>query len=204
MSEKRKHASAFQVGPSNLPDGTRKRKADRIKQALIDRAKIKQDFAKVKKRKLEQEDGDDLLNVYERVALEEHHAPAIPPSPPADIPPEPVINSDRQALMDGPELPVQAPQDNHPNLRERKKFKSKVKTNPYKKQTSFAQKQKEEADQRQAEREENHKQWEQKTRDREKFQAMVRKAKRPTVDGKRKLGRESGFLLEKVRKMVEG
>jgi hypothetical protein len=33
---------------------------------------------------------------------------------------------------------------------------------------------------------------------------MVRKAKRPTVDGKRKLGRESGFLLEKVRKMVEG
>jgi DNA polymerase III gamma/tau subunit len=135
------------------------------------------------------------------VALEEHDAP----SPAlAETPSEPVINSDRQALMDGPELPIQAQQDHHPNLRERKKFKSKVKTNPYKKQSSFAQKQKEEADQRQAEREENHKQWEQKKRDREKFQAMVRKAKRPTVDGKRKLGRESGVLLEKGRRMVEG
>lgn len=33
---------------------------------------------------------------------------------------------------------------------------------------------------------------------------MIRKAKRPTLDGKRKLGRESAFLLEKVKRMVNG
>ncbi|PWW76408.1 hypothetical protein C7212DRAFT_317758 [Tuber magnatum] len=37
---------AFSVGPANLPDGTYKRKVDKIKKSLIHKAKIKKSFAK--------------------------------------------------------------------------------------------------------------------------------------------------------------
>ena len=99
MGEKRKHGSAFQVGPANLPDGTRKRKADRIKQALIDRAKIKHDFEKVKKRKLQEEADDSQVprpNVYEN-AEDEAEGEALSAAP----------HPDRQALIDGTAEPPQ-------------------------------------------------------------------------------------------------
>ena len=193
MGEKRKHSSAFQVGPANLPDGTRKRKADRIKEALIQRAKIKQDFEKVKKRKLQ--DGEDGENVSRRDVYEENEevenevATSAAPHP------------DRQALMDAPALPQE---DEDHGARRRDRRQKRPRENPYSKQITWAQKQKEEADQRRQEREEAERQRQQKIKDREKMQRMIRKAKRPTVDGKRKLGRESGFLLEKVKRMVNG
>lgn len=192
MAEKRKHGTAFQVGPANLPDGTRKRKADRIKQALIDRAKIKQDFAKVKKRRLQETQDQPKRNVYEDAEAEDDNAP---------VSAEP--HPDRQALMDGPE--EQANDDDVPADRQHKRGQGRRhKHDPFTKQVSHAQRQKAEADRRRHEREEADSQRQRKIEEREKMQRLIRKAKRPTVDGKRKLGRESEFLLEKVKRMVNG
>lgn len=192
MVEKRKHSTAFQVGPANLPDGTRKRKADRIKQALIDRAKIKQDFAKVKKRRLQEEQDQPKRNVYEDIETEEHNGPAeVAPAEP---------HPDRQALMDGPEETIEEPQDRSHKRGQGRRHKQ----DPFTKQVSHAQKQKAEADQRRQERDEADRQRKRKIEEREKMQRLIRKAKRQTVDGKRKLGRESEFLLEKVKRMVNG
>jgi hypothetical protein len=199
MGEKRKHGSAFQVGPANLPDGTRKRKADRIKQALIDRAKIKQDFAKVKKRKIQQGQDDETptRNVYDAESDVLREAVSIEPTPTEPHP-------DRQALINGPAPEPEVANEQEGRYNQRWERDKRLKQDPYAKQTSYAQKQKEEADRRRQEREEANRQREQKIQEREKIQKMVRKAKRPTVDGKRKLGRESEFLLEKVKRMVKG
>jgi len=198
MGEKRKHSSAFQVGPANLPDGTRKRKADRIKEALIQRAKIRQDFEKVKKRKLQEEGDEEQVtrrDVYEETEEAEEGATgeAVAAAP----------HPDRQALMDGP-APAQEDDEQTGRFQRRDRRLRKPRENPYAKQMSWAQKQKEDADRRREEREEAERQRQQKLKDREKMQRMIKKAKRPTIDGKRKLGRESGFLLEKVKRMLNG
>jgi hypothetical protein len=197
MSEKRKHGSAFQVGPANLPDGTRKRKADRIKQALIDRAKIRQDFEKTKKRRLQEEqDTEEVLrrDVYEEAEDDD--------TPKADVSAAP--HPDRQALIDGTAEPPQHEDDGDYQSRRRDRGQRRPRENPYAKQMSWAQRQKEEADRRTEERETANRQREEKIKDREKMQRMIWKAKRPTLDGKRKLGRESEFLLKKVKRLVNG
>ncbi|KAJ9636691.1 hypothetical protein H2199_007684 [Coniosporium tulheliwenetii] len=43
----------FSVGPANLPDGTYKRKVQKIKKDLIHKAKVKKSYAKIKQRELE-------------------------------------------------------------------------------------------------------------------------------------------------------
>ncbi len=200
IGEKRKHGSAFQVGPANLPDGTRKRKADRIKQALIDRAKIKQDFAKVKKRKLQQGQDDETptRNIYEDaesdLLREDISVEATPAEP----------HPDRRALMNGPAPELEVTNEQGGCYGQRKERNKRLKQDPYAKQTSYAKEHREAVDRRRQEREEANRQREQKIREREMIQKMVREAKRPTMDGKRKLGRESEFLLEKVKRMVKG
>jgi hypothetical protein len=208
MGEKRKHTSAFQVGPANLPDGTRKRKADRIKDALIKRAKIKQDFEKVKKRKLQREEEEEGNEVPKRDVYEHTEPEAAAPEPEEQPVVAPGPHPDRQALMNrtSPQPSEESENYNefydeyHNNRKRGRKFKQ----DPYTKQAFVAGKQREEADQRRQVREGNERQRERKIKERESMQRMMKKAKRPTVDGKMKLGRESGVLLEKVKRMMKG
>ncbi|KIV98795.1 uncharacterized protein PV09_09447 [Verruconis gallopava] len=200
MGEKRKFGSAFQVGPANLPDGMRKRKADRIKKALIDRAKIKQDFAKVKRRKLQEQQKNDTglpqRDIYADAQAEGEKAEASTAAA--------ALHPDREALINGSveELSTREHAEGESGV-EKNKARRKRKLDPFAKEASLAQKQKEAAQRRRAEREEAERQRQQKIRERERLQRMIKKAKRPTADGKRKLGRESGYLLEKVKQMME-
>ena len=47
-----KSRKGFTVGPANLPDGTWKRKADKIKRNLIHKAKVRKQYDKVRKEEL--------------------------------------------------------------------------------------------------------------------------------------------------------
>jgi hypothetical protein len=47
--DRKKAKKGFQVGPANLPDGTYKRKAKKIKDSLIERALIQKEYARLKR-----------------------------------------------------------------------------------------------------------------------------------------------------------
>ncbi|MDI1485350.1 MAG: hypothetical protein OHK93_000487 [Ramalina farinacea] len=64
----------FSVGPANLPDGTHRRKVQKIKSDLIRKAQIKKSYAKVKSQEL-------------------------PQGPPASL----ELHPDRQAMLEDPE-----------------------------------------------------------------------------------------------------
>ncbi|KAI0905439.1 hypothetical protein F4824DRAFT_491474 [Ustulina deusta] len=65
-----------------------------------------------------------------------------------------------------------------------------------------AERKKAEAAERAAEKERREAERQCKTEERERFRRAMAKARKPGRDGQRRLGRESGLLLEKVKKMV--
>jgi hypothetical protein len=192
-----KRKAGFQVGPANLPDGTHRRKGlqliseahlrvqiltiavvIKIKESLIHKAKVKKEFAKIK-------------------AKHDLEAPAPSYIPHED--PEPAsldIHPDRQAQLEEPEAVAAHQQPTYPRKHARQR------QDPFAKESQFAQQKREEAEKRQQEREESNRQRKQALDDRERMRRAVVKARTPGRDGKRKLGRESGMLLEKVKKMV--
>jgi hypothetical protein len=105
------------------------------------------------------------------------------------------LHPDRQAQLAEPEAAVQP---TYPRKHHRQR------QDPFAKESQVAQQQREEAEQRQGEREEANRQRQQKIKERERMRIAVAKARTPGRDGKRKLGRESGMLLEKVKRMVAG
>jgi hypothetical protein len=211
-SAAKKQRKGFSVGPANLPDGTYKRKGapfsvscfvsvilavltrplvQKIKKDLIHKAKIKKEYAKVKTR----EQPVSQTAVYERAA----EAGELPPTPePAEPVPEPTLepHPDRLKLLEktSPE-PDHAPafRPGHRNKRPRPQ--------PFKNETELARKRKEEAEARRKAREDAERERQKKIAERERMRKAMAKA-RGGPDGKRKLGRESTVLLEKVKRMV--
>ena len=76
------------------------------------------------------------------------------------------------------------------------------KTVPFRKEASLAQQRREENERRQKELEENNRQRQAKIDERERFRTAMAKARSGGRDGRKKLGRESKVLLEKVQRMV--
>ncbi|KAF2435467.1 hypothetical protein EJ08DRAFT_729957 [Tothia fuscella] len=185
MVTKRKHeerterkSKGFQVGPANLPDGTHRRKVIKIKESLIHKAKVKKEFAKIK-------------------AKHDQEAPTPSYIPAEEVVAEPAtleLHPDRQAQLEEPEVSTEQPIYPRKHHRQRQ--------DPFAKESQFAQQKREEAEKRQQEREEANRQRKQALEGRERMRRAVVKARTPGRDGKRKLGRESGMLLEKVKKMV--
>ncbi|KAK3056805.1 hypothetical protein LTR09_002598 [Extremus antarcticus] len=220
MSEKRKRTSeatsgdhtnkrkkGFVVGPDNLPDGTYKRKADKIKKSLIERALIKKNYAKLKRRGDIPEQREELPTPAS-AALEPHHPDKDQDQDYSDddadtnkqaLPdPSTTPHPDRQTLLDNPEP---APE---PALRangRRARF-HKPKAVPFQREYDQALQRKAEAEKRRLAREEADRQRQSKLEEREKFRRAMAKARTGGVNGQRKLGRESGVLLERVRRMV--
>jgi hypothetical protein len=95
---------------------------------------------------------------------------------------------DRQALMDAEE-PAQQPEPRERHRERRPKSQT------------FA-KEAYDAERRRKDREVAESTHKQKILDRQRFRKAVAKARKPGKDGKRKLGRESLVLLEKVKKLV--
>ncbi|GAB7341293.1 hypothetical protein MBLNU457_7564t1 [Dothideomycetes sp. NU457] len=171
----KKNRKGFSVGPENLPDGQHKRKAQQIKRNLIEKAKLKKEYAKVK-------------------AAHEAETPTAAETE-ASTEPHP----DRQIMID------QGPRDENEEREEvRFERRRKPKAIPFQREQRRAEQAKAEAEARRKAIEDANKERQQKLEERERFRKAMAKAKTPGRDGKRKLGRESTVLLEKVRKMVGG
>ncbi|KAF2713139.1 hypothetical protein K504DRAFT_461720 [Pleomassaria siparia CBS 279.74] len=184
----KKQKKGFSVGPANLPDGTYKRKVQKIKKDLIHKAKVKKQYAKIKGK----EEATAHKSVYDR----EHEAN------PDVTPPEPILaatqelHPDRLKMLDEPE-PVRPAFTSSTERRQKR-----ARPQPFQQETALARKKKEEAEARQKAREESSHQRDTKLAERERFRKMMAKARSGGPNGERKLGRESVVLLEKVKRMV--
>ncbi|KAL3480301.1 hypothetical protein BJX99DRAFT_220532 [Aspergillus californicus] len=178
-----KKRKGFSVGPANLPDGTYRRKTQKIKNDLIQKAKVKKAYAKVKAAELaapqpkrfylrreEYGNGEDGNKDGEDKALE-----------PASL----ELHPDRQAMVDAG--PFKAEEGGNGGRGRTRKPK----------RSAFA-KEMEIAEQRRQMEEKRNQQREFRAKDRE---AMAR-ARRPDQNGKRRLGRESQVLLSRVQQLV--
>lgn len=171
----KKKRKGFSVGPSNLPDGTYKRKTQKIKADLIQKAKVKKAYAKVKAEAAQ----DELPSVYSAAESETQHTD--PPSGSLELHP------DRQAMVDAPEVHYAITTPRQERLpRERKR-----KPDRFSKEKEVAAQRRQDLAARERAREEKEKE----------RQAML-KARRPGRDGKIKLGRQSQVLLSKVKRLL--
>lgn len=190
--KKRKHG--FSVGPANLPDGTYRRKVQKIKQGLIENAKIKKDYAAVKKR--------DSTLAAERSRSSTARADVIDEAPTPG--PNLELHPDRLALLHNDRGEGAEDEDsNIPQHQASRQRKPRERTNPYTRQLEKAEERRVQADQRRREREAAEQERQRKREDRERWRRQIAKARQPGKDGKRRLGRESKVLYEKVKRMVE-
>ncbi|GLI74001.1 hypothetical protein PoHVEF18_002233 [Penicillium ochrochloron] len=173
-----KKRKGFSVGPANLPDGTYRRKTQKIKSDLIQKAKVKKAYAKIKAQELATNTSKPIFTTAEEENTEDKPEPA-----------SLELHPDRIAMMNEPEpVPEPAPR---PERRPRDRRERKPKPSAFSKEIEIAERRKQAAEARQ-------RAIEAKQKDRE---AMSR-AKRPDQFGKRRLGRESNVLLSRVQRMV--
>lgn len=206
--KKQKQRGGFRVGPANLPDGAYKRKTQKIKEHLIQRAQIKREYAKVRKKEQVQLEREELpipASLREESGLKREHQKAsgdIQPALEDDI--ATTTHPDRQFLINGSDIHT------HPNGKDDQAQENEVpphkrrkpKYQPFKREHDEALRRKAEAEERQKAREEAAMQRQRKIEERERFRKAMAKARRGGPNGQRKLGRESKVLLERVRRMV--
>lgn len=200
IERQQKKRKGFSVGPAHLPDGTYRRKsklvdfsegtgsadcwaAQKIKNDLIQKAKVKKAYAKVKARESEAAPANLSIN-----------APTDDPTP---IPASLELHPERQAMLSTPDISTSTSRaenglrrgsEDVNGFRERKR---KPKMSRYTKETDIAK-------QRQAEIEARARARQDRARER---RAMA-KARRPDKSGKIRLGRQSKILLSKVQGLV--
>ncbi|KAJ5091576.1 hypothetical protein NUU61_006446 [Penicillium alfredii] len=184
-----KKRKGFSVGPANLPDGTYRRKSDpKIKSDLIQKAKVKKAYAKIKAQELAAGNPKSVYATEEEDAEPGKHNDgegASADSKSAELHPQ------RQAMLDEPS-PEPAPKpERRPRNPDNKHKTRKPKPSAFSKEIEVAEQRKQAAESRRKEREA-------KQKDRE---AMAR-ARRPDQFGKRRLGRESKVLLGRVQRAV--
>jgi len=196
----KKQRKGFVVGPGNLPEGQHKRKTQQIKRNLIDKAKLKKEYAKVKA----QTEAADSNRPRPAVVPTDHQNEDEEEEQPSNEP-----HPDRQNLIDEEEI---APtRDDEPRRevgedgqRRFQRRERKPKSIPFAREHRQATRAKQEVEERRRAREEAERQRQQKLEERDKFRRAMAKARTPGRDGKKKLGRESTILLDKVKKMVAG
>ncbi|PGH10027.1 hypothetical protein GX51_00294 [Blastomyces parvus] len=180
----KKKKKGFSVGPANLPDGTYRRKVQKIKGDLIHKAKVKKSYAKVKAKELAEA---PAKSSYTQESTLENDGD-VTKLEPASL----ELHPDRQAMLDAPQAEQPPPSSTDRLPREpRNRRKRPPKPSPFTKEVEIARRRQEEIEKKERIREA-------KQRDRE---AMAR-AKRPDQFGKRRLGRESTVLLDRVKRMV--
>ena len=170
----KKQRKGFSVGPANLPDGTYRRKTQKIKADLIKKAKVEKSYAKVKAEAAQGEPSVYLKNLSDAQIVD---------SSPGSL----ELHPDRQAMIDTPEARVTAAIPRPHRL----PGKPKAKPDRYAKEKEIAAQRRQELAEKQQARE-----------DREKDRHAMLKARRPGRDGKIKLGRQSQILLSRVQKLV--
>ncbi|KAK5073134.1 hypothetical protein LTS08_004219 [Lithohypha guttulata] len=209
-SEK-KQRKGFSVGPANLPDGTYRRKTQKIKEDLIQKAKVKKSYAKLRSHKDGQEEPVAKYDPYAEAEDPTRSIALVPQSAEEDegtaIPEKTgEIHPQRQAMLDQPERPE--PTHSQGRRRERKPRREKDGSNAnheaiaerkrdinkparYKKEFAQADERKAQEEARQIARAQ-----------REKERKALIKARKPGKDGKIKLGRQSDVLLSRVQRLT--
>lgn len=212
----KKQRKGFSVGPANLPDGTYRRKTQKIKNDLIQKAKVKKAYAKLKAQGPAEGDQRPTYDPYAEAEDPTRPAVRVEASEDGDAnvaedaqmgPNE--IHPERQAMLDRPEQEEPAQErlqrrdrrprkdqvsrgGGHDNDRRQKANRDMERPARYKK--DFAQ-----AEERKAHMAAREKAREQ----REKERRAMAKARKPGKDGKQKLGRQSNVLLSRVQRLVE-
>ncbi|KLU81796.1 hypothetical protein MAPG_00877 [Magnaporthiopsis poae ATCC 64411] len=226
----KKNRHGFRVGLANLPDGPWRRKLVKVKQGLIDQAKIKKQYAKIKARHLQDEksqprklassgggddDGDDdgggsgddedRSNVHpDREAMV--HDTAITTKDDEARGAAATEDDNPTATKPKPQRGTTVPDEQRQQKRERRehanKSKSKNKPGYFEKDLEAAEQRKRAADERAEQARARAQERTRKMADRDRVRRAVARAKRPGPDGRAKLGRESNVLLDRVRRMM--
>lgn len=203
--------------PANLPDGPWRRKAVKIKQELIVKSKIKKEYAKVKAR-VQEEQPTKAKDIFAETTQEdgaqdkaEYEADQTQPrdEKTVDGQVEPEIHPDRIAMLDEDEQP-DLPEDvngfrSRPDAeqaRNRDRRRQQRKPGYFEKELAEAERKKAEAEARAAERERREKEREKAIKERERHRRIMAKARSGGRDGKRKLGKESFVMLDRVKRLV--
>ncbi|KAF2034274.1 hypothetical protein EK21DRAFT_108310 [Setomelanomma holmii] len=185
----KKQKKGFSVGPANLPDGTYKRKVQKIKKDLIHKAKLKQQYAKLKARENDRDAPHKSVYDREDVSADDEEETTEPVTEPT-LEPHP----DRVKMLE--EKSPEPPPDRSTERRQRR-----PRSRPFKKESETARKKKEEVEARQKAREEAEKERAIRLAERERFRKTMAKA-RGGPNGQRKLGRESTVLLAKAQRIM--
>jgi len=187
-SSPKRAKNGFTIGPANLPDGTHKRKVQKIKKELIHKVKLKKEYARLKAR--EAEALTPRKSVYEREEEADGQGDMT-----AKAEPEPnlELHPDRLRMLGSAER-------EEPNQRPERRQR-RPRPMPFGKEMELAQKKKEEGEARRATREEAAKERAQKLAERDRVRKKMAKA-RGGPTGQRKLGRESIVLLARAEKLM--
>ena len=209
-----KSRKGFTVGPANLPDGTWKRKVDKIKRNLIHKAKVRKQYSKVRREELgeahqgsEQQTARDGQQAFsEDESIEDGNSDDTGPGN-GQIRNQ---HAEKENLGDigflenlkaqrsdhpiqpsiSPLIPEDQAQDHvHPTRRRH---------HPYAPELRTRNKRIEEQEVARKAQEERHQQIQIARREREELRKKMEKARRPGRDGRRRLGREGGVLLHKI------
>ena len=163
----------------------------KIKKGLIQKAKLKQQYAK-----LQAQEGVPTQNpAYYRDDSDGH----VDEEPQEPVP-EPTLepHPDRVKMLEEPEPEPQPDQDDASGPRRRRRPRPQ----PFEKEAELGRQKKEKAEAQRIAREEAQKERAQKLAERERFRKAMAKARQGGPNGQRKLGRESNVLLEKARRLV--
>ncbi|KAH6659794.1 hypothetical protein BKA67DRAFT_28978 [Truncatella angustata] len=213
----KKARKGFRVGPDNLPDGAWKRKVTKIKKDLIEKAKLKKAYKKIKARELPPAQKPQQGSGESEAAP----GPGAEEAKTEDAEQNAAIHPDRQAML-VVEHPDDAESDasdianmvrQRPTKEEKKeRWGDEPRQKPHGKQRkpgyfdkaqNEASRNKAEQESREAEFQRRTEERERKNAERDRFNKALKKARTPGRDGQRKLGRESALMLEKVRRMTQ-
>ncbi|KAL5002513.1 hypothetical protein BDV10DRAFT_156797 [Aspergillus recurvatus] len=178
-----KKRKGFSVGPANLPDGTYRRKTQKIKADLIQKAKVKKAYAKVKAAELAAPQPKQFYLQREQEEGLEGNKKEQNKEPAASL----ELHPDRQAMLNTPDAEAERVE----RRKEGDRRNRKPKRGAFTKELEIAEKRRQAAEKKRQQRE---------------FRAKDREAmaiaRRPDQNGKRRLGRESKVLLSRVQRMV--
>ena len=158
--------------------------AQKIKENLIHKAKVKKSYAKLKER--EQPEKPPAFDPY--ADAEETSSPTVE------------LHPERQAMLDSQDPIEKTEPKDYTDHRSRTSARSKPR--PFEWEARLAEQKREEARARQLVFEASNRERQEKAEERERLRNAMAKARRPDRNGQRKLGRESKVLLEKVKKLV--
>ena len=165
----------------------------KIKKGLIEKAKIKKEYAKVKATEEKKNTPAEPASTGKNEAAEAEDQEEA----------EPQVHPERQAMLeeDKADAPKHNDEDSHAGPRQRRPRQQR-KPGYFDKALAQGGQKKAEAEAREQARQQRNEDRKRKLAERERYRRAVVKARAPGRDGQRKLGRQSGLLLEKVKRIV--